>query len=81
LETAVRRGGPWEPIIDECDAVSDEHLIFNRHAFTNECVARDLAPAANLGAALDFDKRADLDVVTNLAPVKIREIPDEDTLP
>jgi len=44
-------------------------------------MTRDLAPAADLGAFLDFNKGAHLRLITDLATVKVDEAEDPDPLP
>src|SRR5204862_1469828 len=46
----------WVTVVDERDAVSDEHLVVDCDSFANEGVARDFAAVANLRALLDFDE-------------------------
>src|SRR5262249_34995869 len=42
-EHAVGRG-PGVQVVDEHDPVADEHLVLDRHPFTDERVTRNLAP-------------------------------------
>src|SRR5581483_3054537 len=60
-------------IVDERDAVADEHVVANRHAFANECVARNLAALAHGRVLLDFHERADLGLVSDLTTVEVDE--------
>ena len=45
LQLAARGRGARINIVDERDAVADEHVVFDRHAFADEGVAGDLAVA------------------------------------
>ena len=45
----------------------------DRHAFTNEGVAADLAVIADLGAFLNFNEGPDPRFVSNLAAIKVDE--------
>src|SRR6185295_11678530 len=59
LQFAGRRGGAWIGVVDEHDAMADEDVILDRHALTDERMARDLAAAAYAGVLLDLDEGAD----------------------
>src|SRR6185295_6535627 len=63
-----------EGVVDKRDVVSDKDLIFDRHAFTNEGVARYFAPLANFGILLNLDKRPDFRIVSNLATIEVDEL-------
>jgi hypothetical protein len=54
--------------------VSDKDLVFDRHAFTNEGVARYFAAPADFGILLNFDKRPDFRLITNLATIEVDEL-------
>jgi hypothetical protein len=78
LQAAVGGRGTGEAIIGERDIVPDENLIFQRHTFTDECVARNLAAVANLGTLLDFHKGSNLHIIADFTTVKIGEIVNPD---
>ena len=65
--------GPWILVVDEHHAVTDKNAVLNRHAFADEGVTTNLDPTADLGAFLDFHKRANLRLVANLTAVQIDE--------
>ena len=56
-------------IVDEHDAVADEDVVLNCHAFADERMARDLAAASDRGVLLNLDECADLRFVADLAAV------------
>ena len=60
-------------VIDKCDAVPNEHLLFQRYPFADERVTGDFAAIADPGVLLDFNKGANLDVITDVAPIEIRK--------
>src|SRR5581483_3012257 len=70
--------GAREAVVDECDIVADEDFVLDRHAFTDEGVAGDLATVADLDTLLNFNECPDLDVVPELTTVKVGEIEDAD---
>ncbi len=76
LQRSLRSGGTGILIVNKDNAVADEDLIFNGHAFADKAVTRDFAVAADGHAFLDFDERADFGSVTDLATVKIYEVVD-----
>lgn len=80
LETAARGGGARKPVIDEGDIVADKNLVLNGHAFADEGMTGYLAPRADFGALLYFDKSADLCVITHFTAVKVGKRKDADTL-
>ncbi len=59
-------GRARETVVDEGDVVTNEYFVLNRDAFADEGVARDLAPATDLRALLDFDERAHFGTVAKL---------------
>ena len=67
-------------VVDEHDAVADEHLVLDRDAVADERVALDLAAGADHGAALDLDERADPRAVADRAAVEVRERLHDDVL-
>src|SRR4029450_11236676 len=73
LQRAAGRRRPRKRVVDERDAVADEHLILDRDAGADERVARDLAAPADRGVTLDLDERSDLRVVADRAAVEIDE--------
>src|SRR5688572_18680267 len=72
LQLASRRRSR-KPVVDERHIVTNEHLVFDRDAFTNESMTAHFAAAADPGPLLHFHERPDLRLVTNLATVKICE--------
>src|SRR5439155_12354633 len=60
-------------VVDERDAVSDEDLVLDSHAFTDEGVARDLAASTDGGILLDFDEGSNFGFVADFAAVQIDE--------
>src|SRR2546428_1132789 len=81
LEFPRRSRRPWIGVVDEGDAVADEDVILDRHAFTDEGVARNLAAPADLRILLDLDERPDLRFVADLAAVQVDELRELDVLP
>lgn len=73
LQTAGggRRAG--EEVVGEHDTMTDENLVFDRHAFADETMRGDFAAASDLRSLLNFDKGPDLGLVANFATVEIRE--------
>jgi len=67
-------GRPWIGIINEGDAMADEHVIFDVHPSQDKSVAGNLAAAATRAFFLDLDKCADLGVVADLASVQVDEL-------
>ena len=53
--------------------MADEDVVVDRHALTDERVARNLAPAADCRVLLDFDECANLRLVADLASVQVDE--------
>ena len=66
--------GAWIVVVDEIDAVTDEDLVFNGHAFADEGVAGNLAVASDRDAFLNLDERADPGAVPDLTTVEIDEV-------
>ena len=60
--------------------MTDEDVVFDRHAFADERVAGDLAVLSDLGVLLNLDKGADLGVVADLAAVEVDELGELDVL-
>ena len=56
-------------VVQEHDSVSDEDIVLNDDAFTDKGVTGDLAAFADAGILLDFNERADLCLVPDLASV------------
>jgi hypothetical protein len=54
--------------------MTDEYAILDRDSGTNESVARNLAIASDESARLDLDKRSDLRLFSDLAPVEVDKI-------
>src|SRR5690242_10345233 len=61
--------------------MADEDAVFDRDALADERVGRDLHPAADANAFLNFDECADARFVTNLAAVEVDEVKDLDVAP
>src|SRR5437870_597152 len=81
LEFPRRSCRPRIGVVDEDDAVADEDVVLDCHAFTDEGVARNLALPADLRIFLDLDERPDLCSVADLAAVEIDELRELDVLP
>src|SRR5215831_14238246 len=73
LEAAIVVGRAWVGIVDECDPVTDKHVIVNGHSLAHERVTGDFAVLADFCIPLHFHKCANLSVVANLAAVEIDE--------
>jgi hypothetical protein len=58
LKLALGAGRAGEAVVDERHPVTDENLIFQRHAFANEAVARDFAPVSIPHTLLYLHERA-----------------------
>src|SRR5581483_11694349 len=71
-QASVARRGGRELVVDEHDAVPDEHLVADLDAVADEGMALDLAAAADRGAALDLDEGADARLVADAAAVQVR---------
>ena len=54
--------------------MTDEYVIFNGHAFTNEGMARNLAAFSHARILLDLDKGANFSFVADFAAIKIDEL-------
>src|SRR5258705_3747314 len=78
LELARRSRRARIGSVDEGDAMADEHAVLDGDAFTDESVARNLAPPANLRVLLDLDERADLRFVADLTAVQVDELSERD---
>src|SRR5881296_267994 len=81
LEFPRRSRRPRIGVVDEDDAVADEDVVLDCHAFTDEGVARNLALPADLRIFLDLDERPDLCSVADLAAVEVDELRELDVLP
>jgi hypothetical protein len=57
---AISSRGARISVVREDHAVADEDVVFNRDAFADKAVGRNLAATAYVGSFLDFDERADL---------------------
>src|SRR6185436_10673777 len=79
LELAVAVRGARVAIVNEGDIMSDEHRILDENSFANEGVTGDFAMVTDPRAFLDFDEGANLDFVSDFAPVKIGESIDANT--
>jgi hypothetical protein len=53
--------------------MTDEHVVFDRDAFTNKTMAGDLAVLPDCCVLLDFDKGSDFRVLSDLAAIKVDE--------
>ena len=54
--------------------MANKHVIFDRHAFTDERVTLNLAVLADPCSLLDLDERPYLRIVSNLAAIEVYEI-------
>ena len=54
--------------------MADKDSVFDRYAFANEGMARNLAVVPHLCVLLNLHERADLRVVANLATVQVDEL-------
>jgi hypothetical protein len=73
LEPSPGSSSPWTAVIDEGNAVPDKDLGFDRYAFADKRMARDLAAFAYFCALLNFDERPDPSLSANLAAVEIHK--------
>ena len=73
LEPTPARGRSWVRVINKRHAVADEDVVFDGYSLTHESVTRDLATIPHGRILLDFDKSANLCLVTNLATIEIDE--------
>src|SRR5438876_9104588 len=73
LQRTVRSCGARVGVVDEGDAVADEDVVLDGHAFANERVAGDLAVLADVRVLLNFDKGTDLGVVAYFAAIEVDE--------
>jgi hypothetical protein len=67
-------------IIDEHHTVADEDLVLDRHSLTDERMALNLAPRANLGVRLNFNKGPNPGFVADFAAVEVDERVEHDIL-
>src|SRR6059058_178486 len=81
LQLAVAVGCARIAIVDERDAVPDEDVVFQGHAFTNKRVTRNLTARADSGVFLDLDKRSNLGLVANLTTIEVDETKDAHVCP
>src|SRR5262245_49258925 len=81
LNLARWSGGSGVGIVDKGHVVSDKHMVFNYHTFANERMAGNLAPFPDLRVLLNFNKSANLRLITDLATIKIDEPGKLDVLP
>jgi hypothetical protein len=56
--------------------MTDKYFFFKGYSFAKKRVAGNLATVSHTHTLLDLDKCADLDVIANLAAVKVRECVD-----
>jgi hypothetical protein len=68
-------------VIREHNSVADKDLILDGYAFANKGMARNLAPAANLGSFLNLDEGPYLGVIPDLAAIEVRESEYTDAFP
>src|SRR5579859_734927 len=73
LQLAFRRRSARIGIVDERDAVADENVVFDGHAFAHEGMAGNLAIPSNRCVLLNLDERANLGVFPDFAAVEIDE--------
>src|SRR5262249_38712750 len=76
LQATTGHGCSRNAIIDEDHTVSDKNVVLDDNALADEGVAGYLAATANRGVFLYLDKRPDLAVVADCAPVQIDKIRD-----
>jgi hypothetical protein len=67
-------------IVDEHHTVADEAVVTDGHEVADERMRLNPAPAADGGATLDLDERADERVGTNAASVQVRGLDHRDVL-
>src|SRR5262249_33316733 len=80
LQETVGCGRSGVAVVDEHDAIADEHVIFNSNPFADEGVARDLAATPHKSILLNLHKRADFRFVADLAPVEGHKVVNLDIL-
>src|SRR5207302_10627 len=76
LQAAFAANRPGILIVNKHDVVSNEDFVLESNALADKRVTGDFAPTANPGSLLNLDKRANLNVVADFAPVKIRKAVD-----
>ena len=64
----------WIAVVDEGDAMPDEHVVFDRYTLTDEGVARYLASSADGCIFLNLDKSPYLGFIADLTTVEIDEL-------
>jgi hypothetical protein len=78
LQASIGIGRTGMQVIREHYTMTHKNLIFQRDALANESMARDLTPAANFRAFLNFDEGADLGFIPDFAAVEVDEAEDLD---
>ena len=81
LKSSAIRRCPWKQVVGKGDPVPDEHLVFDGHPFADERVAGDFAISADGRPLLDLDECADPRVITDVTPIEIYKIADDDIFP
>ena len=74
LQGAVIRRRPWKGVIDKSHIVTDKNIVFDDDSFTDERMARNLAPASHGRIFLDLDERTDLGFIADFATIQIDEL-------
>jgi hypothetical protein len=74
-------GSARDQIVDKGYSVTDEDFVFDRYAFADKRVRRDLAAPAYPRVFLNFDERANLRAVADLAAVEIDEVMNDHVAP
>src|SRR5438067_1988646 len=69
LRLAVSSRRPWIAIVDENDAMADKYFVLNQYPRADECMARNLALAADARVALNFHECPDAGIVADFASV------------
>jgi hypothetical protein len=74
LQLAGASRGARIAIVNERDPMSNEDVVFDRHALANKCVARNLAAVTDLRILLDLYESADLRLIADFTAIKIDEL-------
>src|SRR5207247_8574613 len=80
LELSPRSRRPRIRVVDEGDSVADEDVVFDRHAFADEGVARNLASPPDLRILVALDDRPDIRFVADITAVPVDALREFDAL-
>ena len=74
LQATGGRSGSRVRIIDKCDAMPDEHVVFDRDTLADEGMTGYLAAFPDNRVLLDFNERAYLRLVADFTTIEIDEL-------